>query len=226
MTLNVSTIGENPQQPGITAETFVPDQLIAGNLKLVTEQIRLASGNLPRGAVLGRVSNNSIQKAAGADNTGNGTLGTVTLGSAPLFGIYTLTATAATTFTVTDPEGDAQPNATVGSAYASDTINFTITAGATAFVAGDTFTIEVVEATGDYILSVKSASDGSQNPSAILVSATDATDGPQEAGAYLLGGFNARAITFDESWTLADLRSAMRAFGIFLKSSVSAADPQ
>lgn len=226
MTLSVSTIGENPQQPGIIAETFVPDQLVAGNLKLVTQQIRLAVGNLPRGAVLGQKSTTSFTATPVAGNTGNGTIGSVSQGATPVYGAFTLKATSATVFSVTDPEGNPQENATVGTAYASAAINFTLTAGATAFVAGDEFTVTVVEATGDYILSVKTATDGSQNPSAILVSTTDATTLPKLAGAYLLGEFNQNAIMFDASWTLPALQAALRNVGIFLKSSVSASDPQ
>jgi hypothetical protein len=54
MTTPVSTIGDNPQRPGIRSDVYVPDQLIAGSLPLVTEPITLAAGTLPRGAVLGR----------------------------------------------------------------------------------------------------------------------------------------------------------------------------
>ncbi|POM15754.1 hypothetical protein CSX04_04043 [Burkholderia cepacia] len=82
-----------------------------------------------------------------------------------LAGAYVLTATAATTFSVTDPEGNALPPATVGTAYSQSGIGFTLTAGATAFVAGDTFTIEIEDAVGTYKLSVKTATDGSQIPS-------------------------------------------------------------
>jgi hypothetical protein len=225
MTLSVSQIGENPQQPGIVAETFIPDQLIAGNLKLVTQQIRVASGVLPRGAVLGQKTSTSFNVAAVAGNTGNGTIGAVSEGATPLYGVYTIKATAPTVFSVTDPEGNAQANANAGNAYTSSTINFTITAGATAFVAGDSFTVEVVEATGDYVLSVKTATDGSQTPTAVLVTTTDASAAPQEAGAYLMGEFNANAITFDPSWTLPALQTAMRPYSLFLKTAVSAADP-
>lgn len=225
MTLNVSTIGENPQQPGITAETFVPDQLIAGNLKLVTTQGRIASGNLVRGTILGMKSSDSVTVTPGGTNTGNGTLGSISIGASPKYGVFTLTATSATTFTVTDPEGAAQANATVGTAYTSAAVNFTITAGATAFVAGDTFSLNVVEATGDYVLCVKTASDGSQTPIGVLVTDTDATSGPQLAGVYQLGEFNAAAVTFDASWSLDAIRAELRKYSIFLKSSVSAADP-
>jgi hypothetical protein len=126
---------------------------------------------------------------------------------------------------VTDPEGNALPNATVGTPYVNAEINFTISAGGTPFVANDSFTLNALEATGNFILSVKTASDGSQVPSAVLATTTNATSGPQLAGAYVMGEFNQNAITFDPSWTLPALQLALRLYGIFLKSSVPAADP-
>ena len=54
---------------------------------------------------------------------------------------FTLTATNATTFTVVGSTSGALANATVGTPYTSAKIGFTITAGGTAFVAGDQFKI-------------------------------------------------------------------------------------
>jgi len=224
MTLSVNTIGDNPQQPGIRAETYIPDQLIAGNLKIVSQPIILASGKLPRGSVLGMINTNSAIAIAG-ENTGNGTVGPITVDASAKAGNYVLTATGATTFTVVDPEGAALPNLTVGTAYAQGGLGFTITAGDTDFVAGDTFTVDVTDAVGQFILSVKTASDGSQTPSAILADDADATNGPVTAGAYVMAEVNARALHYDPSWTIATLTPALRANTIFVKSSVSAADP-
>lgn len=224
MTLPVNTIGDNPQQPGIWAETYVPDQLIAGALQIVSQPIILASGTLPRGSVLGMVSSLNAIAEPGASNTGNGTIGGVSANGA-LAGAYVLTATAATTFSVTDPEGNALPPATVGTAYSQSGIGFTLTAGATAFVAGDTFTIEIEDAVGTYKLSVKTATDGSQIPSAILADYADASAGPVTAGAYVAAEVNARALNFDPSWDIASLRAALRQYTIFVKSSVSVTFP-
>lgn len=136
MALSTTNIGPNNQIPGIAAEVFVPDQLIAGNAKIVTDSITLGAGILQRGAVLG-----------------------------------------------------------------------------------------VVTATGNYVLSVKTANDGSQNPAAILVDSADASGGPVQAGGYLAGEFNANALIFDATWTAAALKTALRPLGIFVKNAVSAADP-
>ncbi|GAB7525330.1 head decoration protein [Paraburkholderia sp. 2C] len=224
MTLNVNTIGDNPQQPGIYAETYIPDQLIAGNLKIVSQPIILAAGALPRGSVLGAVSSLDVISTPGT-NTGNGTIGSISASTGSKQGAYVLTATGATTFTVVDPEGNSLPNATVGTAYSQQGIGFTLTAGGTAFAAGDKFTLNVVDAVGTYKLSVKSASDGSQTPVAILADDADASAGPVTAGAYLMAEVNANSLHFDASWDIPSLTTALRPYSIFVKSSVSAADP-
>ncbi len=136
MSLTVTSVGDNPQTPGINAEIYNPDQLIAGNQKIVTDTVTIGAGTLARGTVLGKVT-----------------------------------------------------------------------------------------ASGNYIQSVAGAADGSQNPVAILADAADASGGAVQAGVYLTGEFNANALTFDASWTVATLKAALRPLGIFLKNAVSAADP-
>lgn len=225
MTLNVSTIGDNPQTPGVYAETYIPDQLIAGALQIVSQPIVLSAGTLPRGSVLGQISTSSVIPTPGATNTGNGTVGALSATSAAKAGPYALVATSPTVFTVTDPEGAAMPNATVGTAYSQNGLSFTIAAGGTSFVAGDTFSLDYTDSIGNFILSVKTATDGSQNPSAILADYSDASAGPVNAGAYVMAEVNGRALNFDPSWNLQTLTSALRPNGIFVKASVSAADP-
>ena len=225
MTLPVSTIGDNPQQPGIQAQVYVPDQLIVDAKNLVSQPIVLGAGNLKRGAVLGQLNVNPIQAAAKAGNTGNGTIGALSVAGAPDTGIYTATATSPTVFAVVDPEGNALGNATAGTPFTSGEINFTITAGGTAFAVGDGFNITVSDAVGTYILSVKTASDGSQTPVAILADDADATAGPVTTGGYVAGEFNAHSLSYDASWTLANLVSAARLVGLHIKATVSAASP-
>ncbi|MDE3022253.1 MAG: head decoration protein [Pseudomonadota bacterium] len=228
MALTINSVGDNPQQPGIQAETYIPDQLIAGNLKLVSANITLDAGTLQRGTILGQKTLGAAAavagKPAGGANTGNGTISAVTLGKFAQVGAYVLTALTATDFQVVGPNGARLAEATAGVAYA-DQIDFTITAGGTAFVAGDGFTVTVAAGDGNYIESVATATDGSQVPSAVLADYADASGGAVNTGAYIMGEFNQNAITFDASWTLAALTSALRPLGIFLKSFVSAADP-
>jgi len=226
MSLTPTFIGDNPQQPGIQAQVFVPDQLIVDARNLVTQPILVAGAAvLKRGTVLGQQNTSPVVAAATAGNTGNATIGAVSAGSAPLTGVYKATATTATSFAVTDPEGASVGTATAGTPFASSGVNFTITAGGTPAVAGDSFTITVADAVGTYIACVRTASDGSQNPVAILADDADPTAGPVTSGGYLFGEFNAQRVIFDASWNLAQLVSAARAFGIFLKSTVSANSP-
>lgn len=74
MTLSVGIIGDNPQQPSILAETYVPDQLIAGNFHLVSEAVTVSGASaLPRGTVMGISSSGSITSSVGK-TPGTGTI--------------------------------------------------------------------------------------------------------------------------------------------------------
>ena len=132
-------MGENTSIPSINAETFIPDQLIAGGLKLVTATVTLSgSGKIARGTVLGQIS-------------------------------------------------------TSGSAA--------------------------------YKISTTGASDGSQNPVAILADNADTTSGNVTCGVYLMGEFDENYIIFDLSWTADSLLVPLRKVGIFLKPTVSMTYP-
>ncbi|OTA14213.1 hypothetical protein Xvie_03900 [Xenorhabdus vietnamensis] len=124
----------NPFQPGVRQSVFVPDQLIAGQLQLVTDTVTIAkSGILKHGTVLGQIT-----------------------------------------------------------------------------------------ATREYVLSKKSATDGSQTPCAILVDDVNATENSVSGGVYLMGEFNQHRIIRDESWSLPELTDALRKFSLFLRDSVTA----
>lgn len=58
MSLIPTQYGDNPFQPGVSAETYLPDQLIAGNEHLVTENDTLAQNATvqARGTLLGKVT--------------------------------------------------------------------------------------------------------------------------------------------------------------------------
>jgi hypothetical protein len=97
-----------------------------------------------------------VQAAAGAiasshpANVGNGTIGSLSTLANSQYGTYVLTATSATQFNVVDPGGDQIGVATVGTAFAGPQVGFTITAGGTAFAAGDIFNLAVTEQTGGW----------------------------------------------------------------------------
>ena len=230
MTLTVNNNTDAFEQPFISDQTYLPDQLIAGVFPRVTQgqaTINTQSAVLPRGTILGQQTVGTITSAAHSGNTGNGTMGTVTAvgTSKPAqVGVYNVKFTAATAFNVFDPTGREIGQGVTGSAFSQD-VSFTITAGGTPFAAGDSFQITVAAGGGDYIPAVATAVDGSAIPSAILANQTDATGGAANAGVYYTGEFNQNYVTYDNSFTLAQLTTLLRPFSIFLKPAVSAADP-
>ena len=102
------------------------------------------------GLVMNQVAAGTDAVVAKAGNTGNGTVGSSSVGATGKYGTYVLTALSPTSFSVTDPSGDALPNATVGTAYTGP-LNFTIAAGGTAFVAGDGFTVNVTQQANTWV---------------------------------------------------------------------------
>lgn len=231
MTLSVSTIGDNASAPGVRAETYVPDQLIAGRFPLVTDTVMILSGQvLVRGSLLGAITVGSAT-TSGAGNTGNGTItmdaSTPVLAGAKV-GVYTAICIAAAsnggTFRVEDPDGFVLGDVAVGATF-SDDIKFVIADGATDFIVGDKFTITVSAGSGKYKLSAAAATDGSQEPTVVLADAVDATGGDKLAWVYVAGEFNSAAMTFGTGHTAASTKDRLRIRNIFLKSAVSAADP-
>ncbi|GBQ32257.1 hypothetical protein HLH34_04405 [Gluconacetobacter azotocaptans] len=87
----------------------------------------------------------------GVENTGNGTVGVVTVASGTVPGNYAVAFTAPTAFTVSDSSGNEIGAGTTGAAFSGGGLAFTIAAGATAFVAGDGFTIVVVANDAQYV---------------------------------------------------------------------------
>lgn len=129
----------------------------------------------PIGTVLGKTFVSSSVTATAGTNTGNGAIGTVTATGLAKNGIYTIrivkAATNAGDFTVTDPSGAVTGYGTVAVAY-SNQIAFTLADGATDFVVGDTFTVEVI-GTYKHKLIEATATDGSRDFAAIYISASD-----------------------------------------------------
>jgi hypothetical protein len=337
--LSVTNIGDNPQQPSINAEAYIPDQLIAGNLKIVTGNGTIGGSTvLQRGSLLGQISTGSLSASAGkteasgtilvaavpaagdtltiqgtvitfvaanptgnqvligataaatainllaflnsssdvniskmtysgtgatitatsvvagtagnaytlatsdtgaftlsgatlsggTNNTGNATVGSMSVGPKFKPGVYSAVCLTATTAQVYDPNGVELGVATFGTAFTDPQINFTITAGGTPCAAGDTFLLVAAAGSGNYVLANAAATDGSQNPVAILADYADPTAGAVNGPLYLTGEFNQTAMTFGEGLTPANTAAALRVLGIFLKGvpgGVSAVDP-
>lgn len=113
---------------------------------------------------------------AGGANTGNGTCSAVTTnGYAPTVGVYTVEFDDATHFVVAAPNGQEIGHGAAGTPFSAGGLNFTITAGGTAFVPGDSFTVTVSAGTGKWVACTSTAVDGSQNAAGICFQVTDAT---------------------------------------------------
>jgi hypothetical protein len=137
MVLTSTQQGNSPFQPGVAQDVFVPDQLIGGDMKLVTRHRQISGGAIfKRGTVLG-----------------------------------------------------------------------------------------VITATGIFTIATAAANDGSQTPVEILADDVDATGGTVEGGTYVMGEFNERAVILGTGITLAAARTALELKNIYLKSSVSSAQP-
>ena len=222
----MSTFNDNPFAPRMVSDEYVPDQLIAGHLNLITSTETITGGALyKRGTLLGQITAGAATAAAKAGgNTGNGTISVVTLQGGAKVGVYAVRMTAATTFKVEDPDGFVIETAGATGAAFADDIGFTITVGGTPFVAGDGFDITVAAGTG-YTIATAAATDGSKFPVAILADDVDTTGGNKLGPVYLMGEFNGRALTLGAGTTLAYATAELRKRHIFVKTSVSAADP-
>lgn len=123
----------------------------------------------------------TVTSAAGA-NTGNGTLGTLSAkGYAPLAGAYTVEFNDATHFVLNDPLGSQVGHGTTGVAFAAGGLGFTITAGGTAFVAGDSFTVTVAAGSNKMKPWDPANADGSQVAAAILFNGKNVTSSDKPA---------------------------------------------
>ncbi|MGP3594316.1 head decoration protein [Vagococcus sp. WN89Y] len=80
----------------------------------------------------------------------------------------------------------------------------------------------MITASGKYTISVKTAEDGSEKPVAILVDDVDTTRADQQGGIYLMGEFNQSRLIIDATWTLAELKTALRPLAIYLRGAVQA----
>jgi hypothetical protein len=156
------------------------------------ENITLITGQkLKAGRVLGKITLGAATAAAVAGNTGNGTCSAVTVGVGAQVGVYRVTFIKATTnlgtFIVEAPNGVTSAPGVVGTAFTGLGLTFTLSDGATDFVAGDQFTITVAAGSGKYTAVAPAATDGSAVAAAVLSYDTDATSADVVCGAVVRG---------------------------------------
>lgn len=106
---------------------------------------------LESGTLLTRVDTGTAGFAMGDGATGNPTASAITVGAAANPGEYVIEFTAATKFTVEDPNGKTIGTGTTGTEFSKGGLTFTLTAGGTAAVAGDTAKITVADSSGKYV---------------------------------------------------------------------------
>lgn len=162
--------------------TTLTEHLHAGNFIvseangcLSREAVTIDTGSLLAGTVLGKITVGDATAALTAGDTGDGTFSAVVLSVGAMAGVYTLSATSATKFRLEDPEGTLVGTVTVGAEFSKGGLTFTITAGATPFVVGDTATITVAEGSEKYVQFNQDAADGSQIAAGILFDDADAS---------------------------------------------------
>lgn len=149
--------------------------------------IAKGSGQLITGTVLGLLAVGAALASLEVDNTGNGTIAAGAVGAGAQIGTYRILFTSATAFDVTDPSGDAVGSGTVGTAFNTGGVAFTITAGATAFAAGDEGAITIDPGSGKYVPFDPAGTGGAEVAKGILVEDVDATDANKDvAGAAVV----------------------------------------
>lgn len=163
-----------------------PGQYSRGQVTILQQSSNFQSSSspiLPAGLILGLTTTGltavgAAQATPGA-NTGNGTMSAVALSQGVLQGVYLLQYNSATEFEVYTPAGDLVGEGRNGVAFALGGLGFTMTAGGTAFVAGDGFTITVAANAnvGLYAPLSLTALDGTAVPAALLLNETDASTG-------------------------------------------------
>ena len=131
------------------------------------------------GTLLTRVDTGTAAFAMDAGATGNPTSGSITVGAAAMAGAYVIEFTAATKFTVEAPDGTTIGTGTLGTAFNKGGLTFTLTAGGTAAVAGDTATVTVAAGTGKYIVYTANGAAGPAD--AILYQSLPAATGDARA---------------------------------------------
>lgn len=156
-----------------------------GYLSRDTVTVTQTGTALKSGTVLGQVTLGTATSAAKSGNTGNGTMGAVTVGAGALPGAYRLTiiepGTNVGNFTLENPLGEPLNSGVVGTAYSNGGLSFTLADGSTDFAAGDQFLITVAAGSGKYKARSDAATDGSAVAAAILYTELPAQTGDFKA---------------------------------------------
>jgi hypothetical protein len=193
------------------------------------EGVTVASGAaLEAATVLGKRTKSNVATQADPGNTGDGTFAaTPAVGAKAEAGDYTLICIAAAadsgTFEALTPSGYRLPDVTVGQAYASDHLNFTLNDGANDFVLGDTITVTV--SGDDKVVRIDPAAvDGTQEAFGVLFDRVDATAADKPGVAIVRDAeVNGREIGWPDGIADADKAAAiadLAAQGILVRDAI------
>jgi hypothetical protein len=203
--------------------SLVPDRLgPVGAFPVVTKlaTIKAGAGALVRGQVLGKITKGAVTSSF--SGTGNGTLtldATEPRLSGSKAGTYKVVFTGATTYKVIDPDGNIIGIESALGSFANK-LKFSIAAGATAFVAGDVFSLVVASGSGYLAAFSSEAVDGTEQLYALLLEGVENSTDVQYAPVALTGEYVADALVFaneDDSYKL--FEDELRAIGIYGKNA-------
>ena len=194
--------------------------------ELSRETLTIPSGTaaFTSGMVLGRtLASGSATATAFSTNTGNGTMGTITVGASAKVGTYTLVivepGTNVGTFVLTDPEGLVAGKGAVASAFDAGGLAFTLADGSTDFAAGDGFHI-VVTGTVKYVPYDDALTNGANVARAIALYDCDASGGEKSiAGIVRLAAVKTASLVWHAD---ADATAKTKAYADLAKSTILA----
>jgi hypothetical protein len=176
------------------------------------KEVTVKSGTaLSRGDLVKLTGLFSIAPAVAGTNTGNGTVGTISVLDNASVGSYKIVMLTNTDFAVYTPTGERLVDGVKAVAYAGSQIVFTVNSGTVAFVAGDSFTMAVTKATNPV---VELFTTGSA-PYSVMFDTIDATSGAKTGRAYREAELLASEVNFNTG-TLAEVRDALDALDIHL----------
>jgi hypothetical protein len=182
--------------------------VLLGGWVTAKANIIAAGQNLLKGTVLSEIKSTAAA-AADAGNTGDGTVGDISVGPLVKKGVYQLICNGSG-FNIISPEGDACGYAVADEPFTSRELNLTITASTAAFVAGDFFTI-TVSGTGKHKMVAADATDGTGTAEQVLMLDVDALDADVPSKGWESGEFDAALLIVPEGESIAAYRDQMRA---------------
>lgn len=142
--------------------------------------IHAGSGILAAGTLIAKITAaNALTATANPGNTGNGTVGSITVTSGATSGNYSLEIVEAAAngglFEVHGPGGNLLGEGTVGEPFSAAGIAFTLGDGSADFVVGDGFSLAMLGNLGEYTAyDAAGPDDGRRTASGILFAPVDA----------------------------------------------------